>query len=72
MQTRERGGGEERLNLQGDDDPDPRVDEAQTAWRERGLRTADGPAQRGLSEERRKSRRLGRERERERDRDKER
>ncbi len=44
MQTR--GRGEERLELLGDNDQDPRLDEAPTAWRERGPRTADGPAER--------------------------
>ncbi len=34
----------------GDDDPEPRLDEAPTAWRKRGPRMADGPAQRSLSE----------------------
>ncbi len=29
---------------------DPHLDEAQKAWRERGHRTADGPAERGESE----------------------
>ncbi len=49
--TRERGRGkEERLNLLGDEDPDQRLYEAQTAWTERGPRTAGGPAQRSLSE----------------------
>ncbi len=48
MQTRERGGEEERLNLLGDDDS--HLDEAPTAWRERGPRTANGPVERSLSE----------------------
>ncbi len=45
MRTWKLGREEERLNLLGDDDLDPRLDEAPTAWRERerGPRTADGP-----------------------------
>ncbi len=50
MQTRERGREEERLNLLRDDDPDPCLDEALTAWRKRGPRVADGPGERSLSE----------------------
>ncbi len=50
MITCKLGREEERLNLLGDDDPDPRLDEAPTAWRERGPRTADGPAERSLIE----------------------
>ncbi len=68
MQTRERGGEEERLNLLGDEDPAQRLDEASTAWRERGPRMTDGPAHRSLSKERGRKRRLGRERESERER----
>ncbi len=40
MMTCKLGREEERLNLLGDDDPDPHLDEAPTAWRERGPRTA--------------------------------